>query len=491
MNDRLDSLLAGLEAEVLADPSTRITDVVTDSRRVKPGDLFVALRGEQTDGHLHLESAVEAGAAALLVERIPERSNRTLPCVRVADTRAALPIVAARLHGEPGSGLTLIGVTGTNGKTSTVRMIESILEADGRRAGSLTTVSVRYGGVEHPSELTTPEADSLQRTLGRMRDARVDAVAMEVSSHALARGRAATLRFAVAVFTNLSQDHLDFHGDMARYAEAKLALFHPAYLDGTAVVNVSDSFGASLAKVLQNEQRAVVTFARGRDADADVRTLEEEIRLEGARVIVEDRSVRTEVEVPLPGEFQVDNALAALAVARVLDVPPAARAHGLAACPPVPGRLERVSTGPPLVLVDYAHTPDALDRVLSRLRPMVPGRLITLFGCGGDRDRGKRVPMAHAACHHSDYVVATSDNPRTEDPRAILCEIAEGLSGPHEVVLDRREAIARAVCLAERDDVVVIAGKGHETYQIVGTKRHPFDDREEARRVLRSREDAS
>jgi UDP-N-acetylmuramoyl-L-alanyl-D-glutamate--2,6-diaminopimelate ligase len=485
---RLDDLLAGLGAELRGDPATPVTDVVAHSRQITPGALFVALRGTRTDGHRFIDEAADAGAAAVLVENVPEPLESRLVCARVRDTLAALPLVAARFHGHPARDLRLIGVTGTNGKTSTVRMIESIFEAQGHPAGSLTTICVRYRGAEQAAELTTPEADSLQRTLARMRDAGVDTVALEVSSHALVRGRVATLRFAAAVFTNLSQDHLDFHGNMETYAEAKQTLFNREYLDGTAVVNIADPAGKSLAEAVQKEGRQVRTYARGRHSDADVRTVEESVGPEGAQLVIEEGSERYEVRVPLPGDFQVENALAAFATARVFGVGRAAAVRGLETCPPVPGRLERVGLERPLVLVDYAHTPDALDRVLSRLRPTVSGRLITVFGCGGDRDRAKRAPMARAACRHSDYVVATSDNPRTEDPEAILRDVVGGLSGTHDVIVDRREAIQRAVRMARTEDVVVIAGKGHETYQIVGEQRFPFDDREEARRALKQRE---
>jgi UDP-N-acetylmuramoyl-L-alanyl-D-glutamate--2,6-diaminopimelate ligase len=488
MTARLDALVSELGGEVRGDPSTPVEDVVTNSRLVRPGALFVALRGARTDGHLYTGDAARAGASALLVEKFPGSLDADVACVRVSDTRAALPAVAARCHGHPGRELTLIGVTGTNGKTSTVRMIESLLEADGQAAGSLTTICIRYSGTEQPAELTTPEADSLQRTLARMRKAGVQTVAMEVSSHALARGRVATLRFAAAVFTNLSQDHLDFHGDMETYAEAKQTLFTSQYLDGPAVVNVGDPCGASLAERLRRESRPLVTYARGANRHAEVHTMEESLGLEGADLLVEDGSGRYEVRVPLPGQFQVENALAALATARALGLSRESALRGLASCPHIPGRLERASPGSPIVLVDYAHTPDALDRVLAGLRPMVSGRLITVFGCGGDRDRAKRAPMARAACLHSDYVIATSDNPRTEDPEAILSDVVEGLSGPHEVIVDRREAIRKAVGAARLEDVVLIAGKGHESYQLVGTTTLPFDDREEARNAPKQRE---
>jgi UDP-N-acetylmuramoyl-L-alanyl-D-glutamate--2,6-diaminopimelate ligase len=488
MNARLEQLLTDLDAKLHGDAATTVTDVVSDSRQVKPGALFVALRGERTDGHHHLKGAVDAGAAAVLVEEAP--LPLPVPHAQVPDTRRALPVVASRFWGHPGDHLTLVGVTGTNGKTSTVRMIESILDADGRRVGSLGTISVRFGGEEIPTVLTTPEADAIQRTLARMLDGGAESVVMEVSSHALAQGRVGALRYDVAAFTNLSQDHLDFHGDMESYARAKHTLFEPTHLDGPAIVHVGDPAGEDLARRLRAEGRTLLTYGRGSSTDADVRSVEEEIGLDHSRIVVEDRGSPTELRVPLPGDFQVTNAVGAFTVARALGVGIDSIRQGLAACPAVPGRLERVSGGRPVVLVDYAHTPDALDRVLDRIRPLVPGRLITVFGCGGDRDRAKRIPMAEAACRHSDHVLATSDNPRTEDPERILEDIAAGLSGSHERIVDRREAIRRAVEMAAADDVVLIAGKGHETVQIVGDRRLPFDDRAEARAALAARENA-
>ncbi|MEE8557323.1 MAG: UDP-N-acetylmuramoyl-L-alanyl-D-glutamate--2,6-diaminopimelate ligase [Myxococcota bacterium] len=488
MRKRLSTLVDGLEGATRAGPDVWVEDVVTDSRRVTSNALFVALRGDRTDGHRFLEGALAAGAAALLVEGAENPVPRAAPHVRVPNTRVALPQVAARIHDHPGESMTLVGVTGTNGKTSTVRMLEAILRSGGRRAGSLTTISLRSGATELPSELTTPEADSLQRSLARMRDSGDETAILEVSSHALVRDRVGTLHFAVAIFTNLSQDHLDFHGDMQRYEEAKRDLFTPRYLKGTAIVNGDDSAGRGLIAALQRAERPLVTFGRGPGTEADVRTIEEHVRLEGARMVVEDRSDRYEVTVPLPGDFQVSNALAAISAARTLGVDPQAIVRGLRDCPPVPGRLERVSDDLPVVLVDYAHTPDALDRVLASIRPLVKGRLLVVFGCGGDRDRGKRALMAQAACRNCHYVIATSDNPRTESPEAILKEVAKGLSGEHSIIPDRRSAIAEAVEMAELDDVVVIAGKGHETQQLVGSDRLPFDDREEARAALRARE---
>ncbi len=487
MSQSLAELVADLGAVVEGPAHAPVRDVCYDSRAVRPGSLFVALRGARTDGHRFVAQAVEAGASALLVEEAPSNRPAHVAVARVPDSRRALADVAARFFGHPARRLTLIGVTGTNGKTSTVRMIESILLASGRRAGSLGTISVRYPGFEEKSSLTTPESLDLQRWLARMRDAGVVAVAMEVSSHSLALGRVRGLRFAAGVFTHLTQDHLDFHEDMESYAAAKARLFSAEYLAGSAVLNGADPWTPRFAAVAREAGREVVTYARGADARADFRTVDEHIELSRSHLRVRGPDAEVEVELPLPGDFQIDNALAALATGRALGLEWDAIRRGLERCPAVPGRLERVGEGRPIVLVDYAHTADALDRVLGRVRPLVAGRLIAVFGCGGDRDRTKRAPMARAACAHADHVIATSDNPRSEDPDAILRDVAIGLSGSHEIVRDRREAIARAVARAGNDDCIVIAGKGHEDYQIVGRERLAFDDREEARRALEAR----
>jgi UDP-N-acetylmuramyl-tripeptide synthetase len=487
MSASVAELFAGLDARVDGPARNPISDVTYDSRAVRPGALFVALRGAKTDGHRFLAQAIDAGASALLVEEPPATFPAQVAVVRVADTRAALADVAARFFAHPARALTLVGVTGTNGKTSTVRMIESILLAAGQAAGSLSTVTVRFPGFEEKSSLTTPESLDLQRSLARMRDAGVVAAVVEVSSHSLALGRVRGLRFAAAVFTHLTQDHLDFHGDMESYGNAKGRLFGAEYLAGTAVLNAADPWSARFAEIARAAGRAVSSYARGANASADFRTVEERVALSGSRLRVRGPDGEIEFDLPLPGDFQIENALGALAAGRALGVAWDAIRRGLESCPPVPGRLERVGAARPVVLVDYAHTPDALDRMLARVRPLVAGRLIAVFGCGGDRDRTKRAPMARAACAHADHVIATSDNPRSEDPDAILREIAVGLSGSHEVLRDRRAAIERAIALAGPDDCVVIAGKGHEDYQIIGNQRLSFDDREEARRALRAR----
>jgi len=480
----LGMLVDGLGAELRGSAQTPIADLAYDSRAVRPGALFIALRGAQGDGHAHVGAAVAAGAAALLVERWPEGLPDGIAIARVADSRRAMHEIARRFFGDPASGLILVGVTGTNGKTSTVRMIEAVLRAAGWRAGSMGTISIRYPDAEEPASLTTPESVDLQRILARMRDAGARGVALEVSSHALALGRVSGLHFQVAAFTNLTQDHLDYHGDMAGYADAKARLFGPEHLAGTAVLNAADPLSARLAVLAREHGKRVLRYARGAGAAAEVRTVSERVALAGSDLEVELQGATHALHLPLPGDFQVENALAALAAGHALGIGWDALRRGLEECPPVPGRLERVADGRPIVLVDYAHTPDALERVLSRVRLLASARLIAVFGCGGDRDRSKRAPMARAACTHADLVIATSDNPRTEDPEAILRDVAQGLSGVHEVIADRRSAIRRAIALARPEDVVVIAGKGHEDYQILGRQKFPFDDRVEARAAL-------
>ncbi|HTO70473.1 MAG TPA: UDP-N-acetylmuramoyl-L-alanyl-D-glutamate--2,6-diaminopimelate ligase [Myxococcota bacterium] len=491
MSATLAELVSDLGARVLGAERALVDDLAYDSRQVRPGALFAALRGAQTDGHRFVGQALDAGASALLVEEPPASHPASVGVAIVPDTRRALADVAARFFGHPARALALVGVTGTKGKTSTVRIVESVLRAGGRRAGSLGTISVRWPGFEEKSAMTTPESLDLQRWLARMRDAKVEAVAMEVSSHSLALGRVRGLRFAVAVFTQLAHEHLDFHGDLESYGKAKALLFGADLLAGTAVLNAADPWAPRLAEIARAGGNRVVTYARGAAAAADYVTTFEEVELARSRLRVRGPDGELEVVLPLPGDFQIDNALAALAAGRALGLGWDAVRRGLESCPPVPGRLERVGTGAPIVLVDYAHTANSLEKMLSRVRPLVRGRLIAVFGCGGDRDKTKRAPMARAACANADFVIATSDNPRTEDPDAILRDVAAGLSGEFEIESDRRRAIARAVALAKRDDCVVIAGKGHEDYQIVGREKRPFDDREEALAALRARGDAA
>jgi len=502
---RLSALLAALPPENAPlrvvpgegadDPVIR--GIAYDSRAVAPGDAFFALPGASADGHDFLKPALELGAAAVFVERVPEDLELgAATAVVVPDTRRALAPVSAHFFGEPSRELALVGVTGTNGKTSTTYLAESILGAAGRAVGLVGTVEIRYADVRQRAVNTTPESLDLQATLRAMRTRGVETAVMEVSSHGLDLGRVDGCRFAVAAFTNLTQDHLDHHGDMDRYREAKRRLM-THYLDagGTAVVNLDDPSGPLFARAAAERGARVLGVSR-RDGEAAVRLLSADVRSDGssARLGLPDGELR--VELPLVGDFNLENLLVAVGIAVALQVAPEAIARGVAACPQVPGRVQRVDDDPahPLVVVDYAHTPDAVEKLLATLRPLCRGRLIAVFGCGGDRDRAKRSLMAEAVARHADRVVATSDNPRTEDPERILDDVEpEALDQPRSYarVVDRRAAIAAALAIARPEDTVVIAGKGHEDYQIVGREKLPFSDRDEARRVLRERDAAA
>ncbi|MEZ4332840.1 MAG: UDP-N-acetylmuramoyl-L-alanyl-D-glutamate--2,6-diaminopimelate ligase [Myxococcota bacterium] len=490
------------------DPAIR--GIRYDSRAVSPGDLFVALRGAHADGHAYVARAVELGAAALLVEAVPDAETcRGVPVVRVADTRRAMAPLAAHFFGHPASDLRLVGVTGTNGKTSTTYLVESILSAARFRAGLIGTVEIRYAGHHEPSINTTPESLDLQRILRAMCNEQIDAAVMEVSSHGLELGRVDGCAFRVAGFTNLTQDHLDFHGSMDAYLAAKARLFSEHLAPGgCAVLNVDDPASEKLAAIARAAGAELIRVGRGPQAAADLRLVASEITLAGTRAVLEDAHDRFEVALPLLGDFNLENLLVAAGIARALGLGAEAIAAGVAACRQVPGRMERVSSGEgdePIVLVDYAHTPDAVDKVLRTVKPLCRGRLVAVFGCGGDRDRTKRPRMAEAVAANADVAIATSDNPRTEDPVAILADVEAGLrslqkvepttlfaarpAGPacHATVVDRREAIRLAIAGAAPDDTIVIAGKGHEDYQIIGREKLPFDDRIEARRALAAR----
>ena len=479
-----------------------IRGLVYDSRAVAPGDAFFALRGAEVDGHTYLRSAVELGAAALFVEELPDGFALGAACgVVVPDSRRALAPAAARFYGHPSRELALIGVTGTNGKTSTTYLAESILAASGRSVGVIGTVEVRYRDVRQRALNTTPESLDLQSTLRAMRTQGIDTVVMEVSSHGLDAGRVDGCRFRVAAFTNLTQDHLDYHGDMDRYGDAKLSLMkHHLDSEGAAVVNVDDPSGAAVVAAAREAGARVIRVSRDAAGSAEVRLLSADVGHEGSRARLAVFDSEIALSSPLLGDFNLENLLVAVGIGTALGVPGPAIAAGVAACPQVPGRIERVG-GPsgPRVIVDYAHTPDAVDKLLATLRPLCQGRLIAVFGCGGDRDRGKRPRMAEAVARHADRVVVTSDNPRTEDPERILDDVERGLAGLARVapdaldtehsyarIADRRAAIAAALAIAAPEDTVVIAGKGHEDYQILGRERFPFSDREEALRALRA-----
>jgi UDP-N-acetylmuramoyl-L-alanyl-D-glutamate--2,6-diaminopimelate ligase len=460
------------------DLSVEISGLVYDSRKVAEGTLYFCVPGFTSDGHDFAPAAVEAGAAALVVERDLE-----LPVaqVRVADARAAMAPVADRFFGEPTASLAMAGVTGTNGKTTTAFLLREILEAAGQRTGLLGTVMQVVGGAEEEVVRTTPEAIDLEATFRRMLDAGDAACVMEVSSHALALHRCDSIRFDVALFTNLTQDHLDFHADMEDYFQAKRILFDEL-APGASVVNLDDPYGARLAAELD-----CVTFS-AQGAAADFRAAEAGFDASGSSFVLEGPEGRLPVRTPLPGHFNVANALGAIAAAASLGVSPTLAAEALAGAGRVPGRFEPIDEGQGFaVLVDYAHTPDSLANVLTAARRLTAGRLISVFGAGGDRDRDKRRKMGRVGAELSDLTVITSDNPRSEEPDAIIAEISSGAGGNGvEIEPDRRVAIALALAAAGPGDTVVIAGKGHEQGQeFEGGRKIPFDDREVAREELR------
>jgi UDP-N-acetylmuramoyl-L-alanyl-D-glutamate--2,6-diaminopimelate ligase len=472
---RLEELAAAAAgARIVGDGSVEVADLAFDSRKAGPGTLFFCVRGEKVDGHEFGSRVVEAGAVALVVE---EELDVAVPQVVVADSRAAMAPVAARFHGDPTGKLRVVGVTGTNGKTTTAFLVREILEAAGIQTGLLGTVKQVVGGAEESVERTTPEAIDLQATFRRMLERGDRACAMEVSSHAMSLHRADAIHFEVALFTNLTQDHLDFHADMEDYFQAKRKLFEAG--PGTAIVNVDDPYGARLA----GEFECVTFSAEGAAAEYSAR--EVGFDAGGAEFALGETRLRT----GLPGHFNVANALGAFAAARALGVDAGTAAAGLARAARVPGRFEPIDEGQGFsVLVDYAHTPDSLENVLRAARRLTEGRVIAVFGAGGDRDRDKRPKMGRAGAELADLTVVTSDNPRSEDPAAIVAEVAAGAEGAAELEIegDRRAAIALALERAAPGDMVVIAGKGHEQGQeFEDGRKIPFDDREVAREELR------
>jgi UDP-N-acetylmuramoyl-L-alanyl-D-glutamate--2,6-diaminopimelate ligase len=460
-------------------PEVEISGLAYSSESVTPGALFFCVPGFHADGHDFAPAAVERGAAALVCER---PLGLGVPEMVVDDVRAAMGPAAARFHGDPTSRLQVVGITGTNGKTTTAFLVRHLLEAGGVQCGLLGTVKRVVGGVEEKVERTTPEAVDLQATFRRMLDAGDRACAMEVSSHALELGRVAGIRFAARVFTNLTHDHLDFHGSMDAYFEAKRRLFEQP---GRSIVNLDDAYGRRIAEQVECTSFAVKTAAdyRARDVRFD---------LAGSTFVCDTPDGSLALELSLPGLFNVQNAVAAVAAARSLGVPARAIAEALPAFGRVPGRFEPVDEGQDFgLLVDYAHTPDSLENVLRAARQLARGRLHVVFGAGGDRDSGKRPLMGAAAHRLADRVIVTSDNPRNEDPEAIIDEVMAGAGPEAERQVDRRRAIARAVETAEPGDIVVIAGKGHEEGQeFENGRKEPFDDVSVAREALRARLEA-
>lgn len=490
---KLGELLAAAGLPPTASPSAgdvSVSSVEYDSRRAADGALFVAVRGLTVDGHAFVAEAAGRGAVAALVEA-PTGTEGLVEIV-CPDTREALGLVAHEFYGRPSERMRTHGITGTNGKTTTSYLVDSILRRAGLKTGVVGTLGYRVGDRAGTSGMTSPESLDLARILAEMVDAGVEVVTMEVSSHALALGRTAGTRFDTATFTNLSRDHLDFHESVESYAAAKRSLFErledSARKPGsTAVVNLDDPFGREMAGRLASSDRVgLVTYGWN---EGDVSVVRADSTPGGTSARFRTPAGEFETELRLISSFNVMNALAATAVALSQGTPLDAVGAGLADTERVEGRLETVDAGQDFtIVVDYAHTPDALEKTLGALRALGPGRVVTVFGCGGDRDRGKRPMMGEIAAAGSDYVVVTSDNPRTEDPAAIIDEIMAGaVGGRGEVVSmeDRRSAIAHAISRAGAGDIVLIAGKGHEDYQIIGTEKVHFDDREEAAGAVR------
>ncbi len=483
----LKTLLPAISIRAVAGPHDRAVEgIAYDSRRVQKHTLFVALRGEKSDGHQFIDQAIERGASVIVAEEPARQTPATW--VQVADSRHALADLAAAFYNRPTRKLKLAAVTGTNGKTTTTFLIKHICEKAGLRCGLIGTVRYEIGERVLPAVRTTPFALELQELLAQISGAGCKAAAMEVSSHALAQERTRGLEWDVAVFTNLTQDHLDFHGTMEHYFDSKVRLFtglatQPTKKKAVAVVNLDDRYGEHLIDRLGKDV-PIVTY--GMSARADFRASNYRPEFGGTSYQLDARGKSYLVRLPLIGRFNVANSLAALAAANALGLSLREAIMSLAKSPQVPGRLEAVQAKRQFqVFVDYAHTPDALLNVLKTCRELSPRKLIVVFGCGGDRDRQKRPLMARAADENADFSIITSDNPRKENPEAIIAEVEKGFrSDRYEKITERAAAIARAIALAQPRDIVVIAGKGHEAYQEFADNTVPFDDMQVARRAL-------
>jgi UDP-N-acetylmuramoyl-L-alanyl-D-glutamate--2,6-diaminopimelate ligase len=490
----LDAVVTDLGARVLGEPSgVAVTGLTLSSQRVLPGDLYAAVVGTHTHGAAYSRDAVAAGAVAVLTDEAGTADARAagVPVLVVDRPRPLLGELAARIYGHPAEALTLMAVTGTQGKTTTTRLLEAALQDAGVPAAVVGTVGTRIAGRELKTALTTPEAPDLHALFAVMREQQVRGCAMEVSSHALVMGRVDGVIFDVAAFTNLGRDHLDFHADIEDYFAAKASLFTPQR-SRLGLTNVDDAFG----RRLRDEAGIPMRTFSASGADADWRAVDVVLRPEGSTfVAVSPRGERIEAGVPLTGEFNVANALCAVALAAEAGFDPVPVARAMAGSQGVPGRLERIDVGQPfLAVVDYAHKPDALEAALAALRPLTTGRLILVIGAGGDRDTGKRPVMGAIGARLADVLVVTDDNPRSEEPAAIRAavlagtdDVAEGERGEVLEIGSRRDAIRRAIALAEEGDTVLVAGKGHETGQERGGVVEPFDDRAEVRAALEDR----
>lgn len=483
---QLGDLLVGVDvtSELSGDlASVPVSAVAFDSRKVEPGSLFVCVRGFETDGHRYAAQVVSRGAVALVVDH---ELDVAIPQIVVRDTRVALGLIARNFYGDPSASIDVVGITGTNGKTTTTYILDSIFRAAGRSTGVIGTVEVRIGDTRVPSKRTTPESAELQELLADMAKAEVSVVSMEVSSHAIDLHRVDGVSFAAVAFTNLTQDHLDYHHTLEAYLAVKKRLFTD-FPTRERVIDIDTSIGEKLADELRVAHPVLTT---GRNERADVRAEDEVFGPAGTEFTLHTPSGVREVRLPLAGGYNVSNALVAAGSALAIGVGLDDIVAGLESAPQVPGRLERVECGQQFsVVVDYAHTPDSLDKALRALREVTPGALRVVFGCGGDRDPSKRPLMGRVAGELADFSVVTSDNPRSEDPVGIVLQVEDGVraaGGNYEVEVDRGAAIVRAITVAKAGDCVLIAGKGHEDYQIFADHTAHFDDREVAREALRS-----
>ncbi len=492
----LEDLLRGINVRrVLGPRDAEIDGISIDSKSVTKGDLFVAIKGAKSDGHNYIDSAISKGASAVLVEDVPDQLNKGIPVIEVADTRMGLADISANFYNHPTKDLVLVGITGTNGKTTVTYLLESIWAYEGLSPGVVGTIDYRYKGKTTASNMTTPESHDLMETLSTMRHSGVSHVAMEVSSHALDKDRVRGCEFDVAVYTNLSQDHLDYHKSIEDYFDAKKKLFTEVLPQSSksmlcSVINLDDEYGERLSK----EARGEIVLYSVENSNANFYAKKINISEKGISAIIKTPGDNITINSGLLGKHNLSNILAAVATAYSLGVSSDTIEKGINELKSVPGRLEAIQN--PFgftILVDYAHTPDALSNVLRALRSFTKGRIVTVFGCGGDRDKTKRPLMGEIGRELSDLLIVTSDNPRTEDPEKIIDDIEKGVFGVDDSkenyyrISDRRSSIKKALDIAREHDTVLIAGKGHEDYQIVGTTKHSFDDREVAREILREK----
>ncbi len=494
----LKDLIQGVEIKhVLGSEDIEIPAICYNSKEVRNGSLFAAIRGEKTDGHQYIESAVKSGAKALLLEEIPEIFFNGVSIIQVENTKSALADISANFFNHPTKELTLVGVTGTNGKTTITYLLESICQEWGKKTGVIGTVDYRFSGSRIPSVSTTPESLDLMSLFRDMRNSAVQIVVMEVSSHALDRKRVFGCHFDVAVFTNLSQDHLDYHGTMENYFEAKKKLFSEVLRksekrDKFSVINIDDPYGKEIAREAAGK---IVPYSILNSEGVYVE--KSNITPEGIHTILNTPWGKVEINSKLFGKHNLYNILAAVSTALSLGVEVDVVKRAISRMAGVPGRLDRVENPFGItILIDYAHTPDALRNVLMAVKPFTQRKLILVFGCGGDRDPIKRPIMGRIGRDLSDVLIVTSDNPRTENPEQIMDQIEKGVLGagsqekPYFRITDRRDAIRNAIEIAQRGDTVLLAGKGHENYQILGTEKIPFDDKEVAERIIREKMNA-